>query len=145
MAKPLLFIKSICARIRTPFSYGPLRTPRRDFRASSLRKSFLLARSASFLLLKLQTTQSQLLQVPNDALVQIYDQILINSHPGDKLAQWYSSADGRHWNNKGNSLEAMSLLLAEQGYHELLVAFLWVIVQLHFQGKAYHWLDPHVI
>ena len=88
-------------------------------------------------LLKLQTTQSQLLQVPNDALVQIYDQILINSHPGDKLAQWYSSADGRHWNNKGNSLEAMSLLLVEQGYHELLVAFLWVIVQLHFQGKAF--------
>ena len=64
----------------------------------------------------LQTRSTQDLPAPNSSFVVIYDtlvQLKIISDDHTLLS--------RHWNNKGNSMEACTLLLAEGNYRDVVV------------------------
>ena len=65
-------------------------------------------------LLQVQTTTKQNLVAPNDAFTEIYDLFMYSISPDSPLYQHSDQYRNRHWNNKGNSLEALSLILAEK-------------------------------
>ena len=93
---------------------------------------------------QVQTTKKQLLQVPNDQPVAVYDE-MVNSLPSDSpLIDSKSFLLARNWNNKGNSMEAISFMLAELGFHELTWALGWIILNLQFEYQNYSWLSPHI-
>ena len=101
-----------------PFTNAPLQ------RLASAGSSFfdhIYAQLAT--ILQIQTTAKQNLVAPNDAFVEIYDQVLYSISPSSQVYSHRDQYLGRHWNNKGNSLESLSLLSAEQGFH----SFVWVM------------------
>ena len=95
-------------------------------------------------ILKIQTATKQNLVAGNDSLCETYDLILQHlpdhSPLADKIDHWLQ----RHWNNKGNSMEALALLLAEDGYHVLIWIMAWVCIQISYQGQSYALVNPYV-
>ena len=71
-------------------------------------------------LLKIQTTTKQSLVAANDASTAIYDHVLQYLPDDSPLLDKVDYRLQRHWNNKGNSMEALALLLAEDGHHVLI-------------------------
>ena len=61
--------------------------------------------------LKVQTTTKQNLVAANDSLVEIYDLVFQYISPDSPLYEHSDTLLHRHWNNKGNSMESLALLL----------------------------------
>ena len=95
-------------------------------------------------LLQVQTTTKQNLVAPNDAFTEIYDLFMYSISPDSPLYQHSDQYRNRHWNNKGNSLEALSLILAEYGYHSLVWVMAWICIQLSYKDKSYSFVNPYV-
>ena len=95
-------------------------------------------------LLQVQTTTKQNLVAPNDAFTEIYDLFMYSISPDSPLYQHSDQYRNRHWNNKGNSLEALSLILAEYGYHSLVWIMAWICIQLSYKDKSYSFVNPYV-
>ena len=95
-------------------------------------------------LFKCQTTKKQDLPVPNDQFVVFYDCMvdrLPRHHPLiDSKAQLLS----RHWNNKGNSLEALMLLVAETCSHDLVWSVGYIIMNLQFRKQRLPWIEDYL-
>ena len=93
---------------------------------------------------QVQTAKKQLLQVPNDQRVAVYDEI-VNSLPSDSpLIDAKSFLLARRWNNKGNSMEAISFILVELGFHKMTWTLGWLLLNLQFEYQNYSWLNPHI-
>ena len=88
---------------------------------------------------KIQIKKTQQLQAPNDQLVQLYDMIVGSAHHSTDIANEKPTLLSRHYDNKGNSMEALSLLMCESGHHDLIIVMSWLIMQLQFKGQAYPW------
>ena len=89
----------------------------------------------------LQTSSTQDLPAPNNSFVIIYDtfvQLCENISDGHAML-------ARHWNNKGNSMEAWTLLLAESDYHDVVVLMAWIVLQLQFKDSAYPWKAKYLL
>ena len=84
-------------------------------------------------LLKIQTTTKQKLVAPNDAFVEIYDQVMHSLSPDSPLYQHRDQYLSRYWNDKGNSLEALSFILAEHGFHSFVWIMAWICIQLSYK------------
>ena len=95
-------------------------------------------------LLQVQTTTKQNLVAPNDAFTEIYDLFMYSISPDSPLYQHSDQYRNRHWNNKGNSLEALSLILADYGYHSLVWIMAWICIQLSYKDKSYSFVNPYV-
>ena len=50
----------------------------------------------------------------------------------------------RRWNNKGNSLESLSLILAEHGFHSFVWVMAWVCIQLSYKDQSYSFVISYV-
>ena len=88
---------------------------------------------------KVQTKKSQHLPAPNEPLVELYDMILDRTSPSSELYEHKTSLFSRHWNNKGNSMESLALLMAESGYHSLIIVMSWLVMQLQYRDSSYPW------
>ena len=95
-------------------------------------------------MLKIQTTTNQNLVAANDAFCEIYDTILQHLPGGSPLADKIDSCVQRHWNKNGNSMEALSLLLAEHGHHVLIWIMAWICVQISYKDNSYSFVNPYV-
>ena len=95
---------------------------------------------------KLQTTKKHDMPAPNDALGALYDLIVTRASHMSEIGSQKSHLLSRHWNNKGNSMEALSLLMVERGDHTLIVVQAWLVMQLQFAKGPYpgisQWLSP---
>ena len=96
-------------------------------------------------LLKAQTTTKQNLVAANDSLVEIYDVFFQFTSPDSHLYEHSDTLLNRHWNNKGNSMESLALLLAELGFHPVVWIMAWLRVQLSYKDKSYSFLNPYVL
>ena len=94
--------------------------------------------------LQIQTTTKQNLVAPNDAFVEISGQVLYSISPSSQLYSHRDQSLGSRWNNTGNSLESLSLLLAEQGFHSLVWVMCWICIQLSYKGQSYSFVNPYV-
>ena len=122
-----------------PFTNAPLK------KLASAGSSFfdqVYAHLAS--LLQIQTTTKQNLVAPNDAFVEIYDQVMHSLSPDSRLFQHRDQYLSRHWNNKGNSLESLSLILIEHGFHSFVWIMAWICIQLSYKGHSYSFVNPYV-
>ena len=88
---------------------------------------------------KVQTKKSQHLPAPNEPLVELYDIVLDRASPSSELYEHKASLLTRHWNNKGNSMESLALLMAEAGYHSLIITMSWLVMQLQYRHRSYPW------
>ena len=93
---------------------------------------------------KIQTTTKQNLVAANDAFCEIYDQIPQYLPDDSTLLDRVDHCPQRHWNNKGNSMEALALLLAEDGHHVLIWTMAWMCVQISYTGQSYAFVSPYV-
>ena len=96
-------------------------------------------------LLKVQTTTKQNLVAANDSLGEIYDTYFRFISPDSPLFEYSDALLQRHWNNKGNSMESLSLLLAELGFHHVVWIMGWICIQLSYKNKSYSFLNPYVL
>ena len=96
-------------------------------------------------LLKVQTTTKQNLVAANDSLGIIYDTYFQLITPDSPLYEYSDNLLNRHWNNKGNSMESLTLLLAELGFHHIVWIMGWLCVQLSYKDKSYSFLNPYVL
>ena len=95
---------------------------------------------------KCQTTKKQDLPAPNDQFVQIYDTMvdrIHRDHPLVTLVNDKTHLLGRHWNNKGNSMESLLLLIAETGAHDLVWSVAYLIMNMHFRKQRLPWLERY--
>ena len=53
------------------------------------------------------------------------------------LYEHKTSLLSRHWNNKGNSMESLALLMAEAGDHSLIIVMSWLVMQLQYRDSSY--------
>ena len=86
----------------------------------------------------------QNLVVANDSLVEIYDHFFQFISPDSPRYERSDTLLNRHWNNKGNSVESLALLLAELGFHPMVWIMAWLCVQLSYKHKSYSFLSPYV-
>ena len=63
---------------------------------------------------RLQTTKHQHLPAPNDRLGTLYDLIVARAPDMSEIGSQKQNLLDRHWNNKGNSMEALAFLLVER-------------------------------
>ena len=95
-------------------------------------------------LFKCQTTKKQDLPAPNDQFVMFYDAMV------DRLPRHHPLVDekahllSRHWNNKGNSMEALMLLIAETGAHDLVWSVGYIIMNLQFRKQRLPWIEDYL-
>ena len=78
---------------------------------------------------------------PNDQFVMFYDSMvdrLPRSHP---LIDSKAHLRSRHWNNKGNSMEALMLLVAETGARDLVWSIGYIIMNLQFRKQRLLWIE----
>ena len=95
-------------------------------------------------LFKCQTTKKHDLPAPNDQFVMFYDAMvdrLPRSHP---LLDSKTHLISRHWNHKGNSLEALMLLVAETGAHDLVWSVGYIIMNLQFRKQRLPWIEDYL-
>ena len=95
-------------------------------------------------LLKIQTTTKQTLVAANNAFCEIYDSVLQHLPDDSPLADKSDYCLQRRWNNKGNSMETLALLLAEDGHHVLVWIMAWICMQISYKGQSYAFIDPYV-
>ena len=95
-------------------------------------------------LLKVQTATEQNLVAANNSLVEIYDTFFQFMSPDSPLYEHTDNLLNRRWNNKGNSMESLALLLAEIGHRPLVWIMAWMCVQLSYKDKSYSFLNPYV-
>ena len=96
-------------------------------------------------LYNLHTTASQTILAPNTQFCEIYDLIVKTAPTQSPLHVQASSALARHWNNKGNSLESLALLLAERGEHAFIITQAWLILQLAYKDHTYPWIAQYLV
>ena len=96
-------------------------------------------------LLKVQTTTKQNLVAANDSLGIIYGTYFQFITPDSSLYEHSDNLLNRHWNNKGNSMESLTLLLAELGFHHIVWIMGWLCVQLSYKDNSYSFLNPYVL
>ena len=84
-------------------------------------------------LFKCQTTKIHDLPAPNDQFVMFYDAMVDRLPRNHPLLDSKTHLISRHWNNKGNSLEALMLLVAETGAHDLVWSIGYIIMNLQFR------------
>ena len=95
-------------------------------------------------LFKCQTTKKQDLPAPNDQFVMFYDSMV------DRLPRHHPLIDSkahllsRHWNNKGNGMEAFMLLVAETGAHDLVWSIGYIIMNLQFRKQRLLWIEDYL-
>ena len=77
-------------------------------------------------------------QVPNDALNALYDKLVQVLSLQREEAQW--ALTQRHWNNKGNSMETLLFLLAEEGFHGVFWQTLWVLFMHQHKDARFPWI-----
>ena len=92
----------------------------------------------------LHTTSKQHILAPNEALCTIYDLVVKMSPPNSTVQTHATAALSRNWNNRGNSMEALSLMLAERGEHTFIVGMAWIVLQLTYATQAYPWLAQYL-
>ena len=120
-----------------PFTNNPLKKL-----ASAAAYFFDHVDSQLAVMLKLQTTTKQTLVAANDACCEIYDLVLQHLPDHSPLADKVDHCFQRHWNNKGNSIEALALLLAEDGHHVLIWIMAWMCIQICNKGQSYASVNP---
>ena len=109
----------------TPFTNNPLKKLASAGACFFDHVSFQMA-----VMLKIQTTTNQNLVAANTAECEICDTVLQHL-PGDRpLSDKIDHCIRRHWNKKGNSMEALALLLAEDGHHVLIWIMAWICIQI---------------
>ena len=75
--------------------------------------------------------------ITSDQVVLQYDMIVdIAPHSSD-ISNEKASVLSRHCANKGDTTEALSLLMSESGHHDLIIVMSWVIMQLQFMEQSY--------
>ena len=77
-------------------------------------------------------------QVPNESLNFLYDRLVPLLSISKQDAQW--ALTQRHWNNKGNSLEVLLFLFAEEGYHRAFWQTLWVLFMHQHKDFRFPWI-----
>jgi hypothetical protein len=77
-------------------------------------------------------------QVPNESLNFLYDRLVPLLSISKQDAQW--ALTQRHWNNKGNSLEVLLFLFAEEGYHRAFWQTLWVLFMHQHKDVRFPWI-----
>eukprot|EP00438_Fugacium_kawagutii_P000747 Skav220491 [mRNA] locus=scaffold591:210724:212948:+ [translate_table: standard] len=77
-------------------------------------------------------------QVPNEALNFLYDQLVPLLGLPREDAQWALSH--RHYNNKGNSLEVLLFIYAEEGSHANFWQVLWVLFMYQYKDSRFPWI-----
>ena len=96
-------------------------------------------------LYKCQTTKKHDLPTPNDQFVMFYDAMvdcLPRHHP---LVDDKEHLLSRHWNNKGNSMEALMLLIAETEAHDLVWSVGYLIMNLQFRKQRLPWIESYLL
>ncbi|OLQ10155.1 hypothetical protein AK812_SmicGene6200 [Symbiodinium microadriaticum] len=84
------------------------------------------------------------LPAPNDQFVMFYDAMV------DRLPRHHPLVDekahllSRHWNNKGSSMEALMLLIAETGAHDLVWSIGYIIMNLQFKKQHLPWIEDYL-
>ena len=71
----------------------------------------------------------------HDYLVDQFSTLFLEAVEYSALTSLFS----RHWNNKGNSMESLALLMAEAGYHSLIIVMSWLVMQLQYRDSSYPW------
>ena len=77
-------------------------------------------------------------QVPNEALNFLYDKLTPLLHLPREDAQW--ALTQRHCNNKGNSLEVLLFIYAEEGSHGDYWQLLWVLFMYQYKDARFPWI-----
>ena len=79
------------------------------------------------------------LQIPNESLVELYVSAAKSVKADKQTVQW---ALTRHWNNRGNSVEVLLMLMAEQGHHLQFWQTLWVLFLHQHRSSGHFWVEP---
>ena len=96
-------------------------------------------------LFQLQTKKSQHLPAPNEPLVELYDIIVDRAPSTSDMAHHKAALLSRHWNNKGNSMESLALLIAEAGHHDLIITMAYLVMQLQYESHSYPWIEEYLL
>ena len=79
------------------------------------------------------------LQIPNDSLVELYVSAAKSVQADRQTVQW---ALTRQWNNRGNSVEVLLMLMAEEGHHLQFWQKLWVLFLHQHRSSGHSWVEP---
>ena len=96
-------------------------------------------------LYKCQTTKKHDLPAPNDQFVMFYDAMVDHLPRHHPLVDDKEQLLSRHWNNKGNSMEALMLLIAETGAHDLVWSVGYLIMNLQFRKQRFPWIENYLL
>ena len=95
-------------------------------------------------LYKVQSTATHQLQMPNSELGMLYELIAqhLKANPAHRLASEFGV--NRNYTQKGNSMEALMLYIAEHLSHILVWSTAWAILQAQFKDSTHWWLEKVV-
>ena len=96
-------------------------------------------------LFQLQTKKTQHLPAPNEPLVELYDIVVDRAPHTSDIANHKAALLSGHWNNKGNSMESLALLIAEAGRHDLIITMAYLVMQLQYRSQSYPWLEEYLL
>ena len=95
-------------------------------------------------LYKVQSTATHQLQMPNSELGMLYELIAqhLKANPAHRPAAEFGV--NRNYTQKGNSMEALMLHIAEHLSHILVWSTAWAILQAQFKDSTHWWLEKVV-
>ena len=96
-------------------------------------------------LFQLQTKKAQHLPAPNEHLVELYDIVVDRAPHTSDIANNKAALLSRHWNNKGNSMESLALLVAEAGHHDLIITMAYLVMHLQYRSQSFPWLEEYLL